>query len=177
MSTQPIISLVVAVSRDNAIGLNGGFPWNTLPADMKRFRDLTMGHSVVMGRMTYASIPERFRPLPGRRNIVLSRNQPLEIFDLSKCELASSFEQALTLTKDEEEIFVIGGKEVYETALPLAQRIYMTLIHDTFLADTYFPHLPLFDWECMECLHYPVDEKNPYPHSFLFFRKVSWEGF
>jgi dihydrofolate reductase len=127
------VSLIWAEAADRVIGSDGTLPWH-LPEDMKRFRELTMGATVVMGRRTWESLPERFRPLPGRRNIVVTRQQD---YDAPGAETVSSLEEALTAV--DEDVWVIGGGAVYEQALPYAERVVRTRVHLTIEGDTRAP--------------------------------------
>jgi dihydrofolate reductase len=136
-----VISIVVAYSANRVIGRDGGLPWR-LPSDMKHFRELTMGGTVVMGRKTYASIPERFRPLPERRNIVLSTT----VSELDGAEVFSSLEAALDAAGD---CFVIGGGATYAEALPLASIVYATEVAGDVEGDTCFPALDADVWSCV----------------------------
>jgi len=130
------ISIIVAMTEDRVIGQNNQLPWH-LSEDLKRFKKLTMGHTIVMGRKTFESIG---RVLPGRKNIILSRDQNLKI---EGGVVAHSLEEAVQLSASEEEIFVIGGANLYEEALPAADKIYLTLIHQDFIGDAYFPEYDL----------------------------------
>jgi dihydrofolate reductase/diadenosine tetraphosphate (Ap4A) HIT family hydrolase len=134
------VSLVVARSRNGCIGRNGDLPWR-LPGDLRRFRELTTGGTVVMGRRTYESLPPAFRPLPDRRNVVLSRDPE---FRPPGVDVVGDLEQALR-----EDCFVIGGGSVYAQALPLADRIYETLVDSDVEGDTFFPALDA-GWACAE---------------------------
>jgi dihydrofolate reductase len=137
-----VIALVVAYAVQNrVIGRDGGLPWH-LPSDMKHFRELTTGGTVVMGRKTYESIPERFRPLPDRRNVVLSST----VASLDGAEVFSSLRDALAAAG--EDCFVIGGGTTYAEALPLAARVYATEVDGDVDGDTFFPALPEGDWSC-----------------------------
>ena len=118
------ISLVAAVARDGVIGRDGGIPWR-LPGDVRHFKSLTTGHAVVMGRRTWESLPDRFRPLPDRRNVVVTRN---ETWQAEGAERAGSSEEALALLADEEHVFVIGGAQIYAAALPHADELVLTEI-------------------------------------------------
>jgi dihydrofolate reductase len=129
------VSLVAAVANGGVIGLNGTVPWR-LPEDMARFRAVTIGHPVVMGRRTWDSLPDRFRPLPGRRNIVVTRNPG---WRADGAERAGSLDDALELVAGEERISVIGGAEVYAAALPLADELVLTEIQLDVEGDTFFP--------------------------------------
>jgi dihydrofolate reductase len=137
-----VISVVVAYAAGNrVIGRDGGLPWR-LPSDMKHFRELTTGGTVVMGRKTYESIPERFRPLPERRNIVLSST----VSELDGAEVFGSLDAALA---DAGDCFVIGGGATYAEALPLASRVYATEVAGDVEGDTYFPALDAGVWSCV----------------------------
>lgn len=136
---QPVVSLIVAMDRNRVIGAGGRLPWH-IPADLKRFRRLTLGHHVIMGRKTWESIG---RPLPGRTNIVLTRQAG---FRAEGACVVSSLDDALRLAAGDTEVFVIGGTEVYALALPRAQRAYVTEIDAAFGGDTWFPALPANEW-------------------------------
>ena len=136
---KPKIVLIVAMARNRVIGNKGSLPWH-LPEDLKRFRRLTMGHPIIMGRKTYDSIG---RPLPGRRNIVISRNQSLAI---DSVETAASLQSALDMVADADQAFVIGGQQIYQAALPLADRIELTLVDGDFEGDVLFPEIDPQVW-------------------------------
>jgi len=135
------LSLIAAVAENGIIGSGNALPWR-LPEDLKHFKTLTLGHPVIMGRKTYESIG---RPLPGRRNIVVTRNRD---FHMEGCEIAQSLEAAIAACGlDCGEVFVIGGAQIYAEALPLAQRIYLTEIRKPFKGDARFPVLDRKEWE------------------------------
>ena len=129
------VTLVAAVARGGVIGRAGGLPWR-IPEDMRRFRELTLGHPVVMGRKTWDSLPERFRPLPGRRNVVVTRNP---LWRSEGAEPAGSLDEALRLVGEVEQVFVIGGGQLYTAALPLADELLLTEIDLEADGDTFFP--------------------------------------
>lgn len=129
------VSLLAAVARGGVIGRDGTIPWH-LPEDMARFRELTTGHAVVMGRRTWDSLPERFRPLPGRRNVVVTRNPE---WSAEGAERAGSLKEALELVAHEEHVFVVGGAEIYAEALPLADELLLTEVELDVEGDTIFP--------------------------------------
>jgi len=129
------VAIVAAVARGGVIGRSGSIPWR-IPEDSRRFRDLTMGHAVVMGRRTWDSLPERFRPLPGRRNVVVTRNSD---WYCEGAERAASLGDALERLGDEAQVFVIGGSELYADALPLADELQLTEIDADFEGDVFFP--------------------------------------
>lgn len=130
-----LISLIAAMAENRVIGRNNAIPWR-LPADMQRFRTLTMGHPVIMGRKTYESIG---RPLPGRKTVIITRQ---EDFRAAGCVITHDLRDALTACAGAEEVFICGGGELYEEALPLASRIYLTVIHQEVEGDTRFPEIP-----------------------------------
>ena len=140
------ISLVVAIGHDRVIGKDNGLLWH-LPGDLKRFKELTKGHPVIMGRKTWESLPEKFRPLPGRTNIVVTRSG---WYEAEGAKTAFSFPEALSYAKESEggeEICVIGGGEIYRAALPFASRIYLTLVDDPTPGTVTFPEYPDFTKE------------------------------
>ncbi|MGH8469166.1 MAG: dihydrofolate reductase [Gammaproteobacteria bacterium] len=156
------LSIIVAMTRRRVIGAHGALPWR-LPADLKRFKALTMGKPVIMGRKTHESIG---RVLPGRINIVISRNRALNI---SGCIVVPSMEAALAWARGCEETMVIGGSSVYAAALPLAERMYLTEIHAEVDGDTYFPHYDRGDWIEQSRQDFPADETVA--HSFIVLKR------
>lgn len=166
-----IVSIIVAVSENGAIGKENDLLWR-LPGDMKHFKETTSGHAVITGRKNYFSIPEKFRPLPDRINIILTRNEELQE---SGCLIAHSLEDALGLAEelsDEEEVFIIGGGEIYELGLPHADKIYITYVHHFFEGDTYFPELNENDWLEISSEKHKQDDKNPYDFTIKTLVKV-----
>ncbi len=156
-----IISIIAAVDENWGIGLDNQIPWH-LPADLARFKELTMGHHLVAGRKTFQSIGSA---LPGRQMIVLTRNQELEAPD---CHTAASLDAALNLAENagENEVFIIGGAEVYQEALPLAEKLYLTRVHADAEADTFFPEFEESDWSLICSQDFPADMKNPLATTF-----------
>jgi dihydrofolate reductase len=139
-----VVSLVVAHAANRVIGREGALPWR-LPTDMKRFRELTTGHTVVMGRKTFQSLPDAYRPLPNRRNLVLSRDPE---YGAPDAEVFADLHSALDACGGE--CFVIGGGDTYYEALPLAGRVYATEIEEAVEGDTFFPALAEDEWRCVE---------------------------
>jgi dihydrofolate reductase len=129
------LSLVAAVARGGVIGRGGAMPWH-IPEDAQRFRTVTMGHPVVMGRKTWDSLPDRFRPLPGRRNVVVTRNPA---WQADGAERAGSLDDALRLLRGASQVFVVGGAELYADALPLADELLLTEVDAAVDGDTVFP--------------------------------------
>ena len=159
------ISIIVAIAKNYAIGRNNQLLWH-IPADLKRFKKITSGHQVIMGKLTYESLP--IHPLPNRRNIVITDN-PEESFD--GCTTVYSIEEALNLCNEQEESFIIGGGSVYRQFLPLCNKLYLTMIHKDFEADTFFPHLDLSLWHLIEREVHSPDDANDFSYSFLIFEK------
>lgn len=154
------INIIVAADEQSGIGKNNSLPWH-LSADLKHFKLLTSGHSIIMGRKTYESIG---KPLANRRNIVVTRQND---FQLAGTQVVNSFEDALEICKSEEEVFVIGGAELFKQAIPQARIIYLTRIHHAFDADTFLQDIDWNEWEEIERhLHQP-DEKNPHAYTFI----------
>jgi dihydrofolate reductase len=139
-----VISIVVARSSNGVIGRDGGLPWR-LPSDLRRFRELTIGHAVVMGRRTFESLPDSFRPLPDRRNLVLSSDPD---WKAGSAETYRALGDALEACS--RDCFVIGGSVTYETALPLANKVYATEIETELDGDAYFPALAPDEWQCTQ---------------------------
>ena len=133
------ICIVVAVSTNNVIGVSGGLPWR-LPEDLKRFKEITIGNPIVMGRATWDSIG---RALPGRQNIVITRQPD---FVAPGCDVAGNFDEALQLAAGATDVMVIGGGQIYAEVLPKTDRIYLTQVHATVAGDTFFPELDASDW-------------------------------
>jgi dihydrofolate reductase len=163
------LSVLVAADLKNGIGKNGGLPWH-LPRDLQRFRKLTTGKPVLMGRKTWESLP--IRPLPNRYNLVLSR-QPE--FNPQGARKLGSFDAALELATEEfaGELYVIGGEALYKEALSLANVVHLTRINHTFGCDTFFPHLNPNEWIEIENEQHPKNERHDYDFSFIDL--VHWE--
>lgn len=156
---------VVAMSDNRVIGKNHQLPWH-MPADMRRFKALTMGRPILMGRRTYESLR---RPLPGRCNVVITRDS---LYQAPGCVVVTSIEAALAAVSYSEEIFVIGGQHLYQNTLHLIKRIYLTVIHGNFDGDTHFPELNMADWKEVEKVNHKADEENPYDYTFLTLDRI-----
>lgn len=165
-----IISLIAAVADNNVIGRNNDLPWH-LPTDMKHFRDTTMGHCVIMGRKNYDSIPLKYRPLEGRTNIVVTRQKN---FKADGCIVVHSVKDALEecKKKNETEVFVIGGADIYNQTMDIADRIHYTKIHHSFDGDAFFPKIDLHKWKLISKKDIAADEKNKFPFSFCVYEKI-----
>ena len=163
------ISLIAALAQNRVIGRNNDLPWR-LPDDMKYFMQTTKGHYVIMGRKNYQSIPEKFRPLPNRTNIVITRQKD---FTAENCILTHSLEEAVALARNakQEELFIIGGAEVYALGIRLANRLYLTEIDGVVDGDTYFPEFDKRAWIEKSRVHHPVDERHAFPFDFVIYEK------
>jgi dihydrofolate reductase len=162
-----MISIIVAIAENGAIGLNNQLIYH-ISADMKRFKALTTGNTVIMGRKTFLSLPKG--ALPNRRNIVLSRN-PDNTFPGT--ETFTSIEEALAHCKADEKIYIIGGAEIYRQAFPIADELNITLVHDAPpLADSYFPDISNKEWKEVSREDLPLEEKTPYPYSFITYQRI-----
>ena len=160
-----ILSLIVAVSKNNVIGADNGLLWQ-MPADLKHFKAVTMGHTVIMGRKTYDSIG---KPLPGRRNIIVTRQ---EKFKAQGCEVVNSLQDAVDLCTREQEVFIVGGGEVYKQAIHAADKIYLTRIYGEFEGDTVFPQINFSEWRLTKYLKHHGDAKNQYDYSFSEYERL-----
>jgi dihydrofolate reductase len=153
------VTIVVAISENNAIGKNNQLLWY-LPADLKHFKNITTGHTVIMGRKTYDSVG---KALPNRRNIIITRKN----ITIEGCEVVKSIEDALALSGGEEEVFIVGGAEIYKQSIHLTDRIYLTIVHQKFDADSFFPEINYDEWQETEREDHQPDEKNKLPYSFI----------
>jgi dihydrofolate reductase len=156
------ISIIVAVAENGVIGAGNQLIWH-LPEDLKNFKRLTTGHHIIMGRKTYESIG---RPLPNRVNVIVTRNRD---YEQERCLFASSLEQAVNISDNgyETESFIIGGGEIYRQALPLADKIYLTRVHQSFEGDVYFPELDENEWKILNKKEFQPDEKHKYPFTIF----------
>lgn len=165
-----IISAIVAAAENDVIGRDGDLPWH-LPKDMRFFKETTMGHHVIMGRKNWDSIPDKYRPLPGRQNLIVSRNAELQC---EGAQVLGSIEAALELAKanGDEEAFIIGGGQVYKHSFEnkLIQRVYLTRVHTELDGDVKFPTFDEKNWVLRSQSFHPADEK----HAFAFSIQL-WE--
>ena len=160
-----IIALLVAMADDGVIGRDNTLPWH-LPRDLQWFKRLTTGNTIIMGRTTYQSIG---RPLPNRRNIVLSRNPA---FKAEGVEVVATLEDALELVQNDTEVFVVGGAAVYGLALPRAQRMYLTRVHARVDGDVRFPEWRPDEWRLVWEEAHEADDKHAYPFTFQQFDRI-----
>ena len=160
-----MISIIVAASENNVIGAAGDLPWR-LPDDLRRFKAITMGKPIVMGRKTWDSIG---RPLPGRQNIVVTRQAE---FAAPGCDVVASKEEAVAATADAEEVMVIGGSQVYALFLPDAERLYLTRVHAEVEGDAFFPEISEFEWRLVSDEPRLADDRNALDHSFQIYDRA-----
>lgn len=166
------VSIIVAVAENGAIGKNNDLLWH-LPNDLKFFKTVTLGHPVIMGRKSYLSIPEKYRPLPGRPNLVVSRDKG---FKEEGIRVHQSIESAIESAKelDKQEIFIIGGGQIYKHAIShdLCDRVYFTSVKASFEGDVFFPELDLNKWRETSRVKHNRDEKHAYDYDFVVYDKV-----
>lgn len=160
------VSLIVAVSENGVIGRDGDLPWH-LSADLKRFKKLTMGNAIVMGRKTWDSLG---RPLPGRTSLVISRQADFST-DYDEVLIGANLDDAMRQLRNFEEIFIIGGASIYELALSMVDRLHITRVHSVVEGDTYFPGINWDAWELIEETHHEADDRNDHNYSFQIFER------
>lgn len=164
-TSKPILSIIVAIAQNNAIGLDNKLLWH-ISNDLKRFKRITAGSTVIMGKKTLESLPNG--PLPKRRNIILT-DTPTDQF--AGCEKAESINEAIEKVKNETEVFIIGGGSIYRQFLPLADKLYLTIVEKDFLADTYFPEIPFDEWELIEKETINDDPQNEFSYRFETYQR------
>lgn len=160
-----MIILIAAAAQNNALGKDNQLLWH-LPDDFKRFKQVTSGHYIVMGRKTFESFP---KPLPNRTHVIVTRQKD---YQPEGCLVAGSLEKALDLCPKNQEVFIIGGGEIYKQALPLADKIDLTRVHATFEADTFFPEIDPAQWRLVSSTFHPKDDKHAYDFSFEEFVRI-----
>lgn len=161
------LSLIVAMSEDRVIGRNGDLPWR-LSSDLRRFKSLTMGHHIILGRKTYDSIG---RPLPGRKFVVMTRDGS---FQSDHAISATNREAAIELVKEDDQPFVIGGAEIYRELLPLVETVYLTLVHTTVEGgDAFFPELDEHQWTVKEQQEIPSGDRDEFATTFQILKRTS----
>ncbi|WP_223671207.1 type 3 dihydrofolate reductase [Kangiella shandongensis] len=166
---KPVISLIVAMANDRVIGKDNQMPWH-LPADLKHFKAVTLGKSVIMGRKTHESIG---MVLPGRKNIIISRNPDYRSdFHNEHCDVVTSLEAALELTKNEDEVMIIGGANIYAQMLDQADKLYLTFIDLDVGGDARFPDWAHHNWKEVSREKHQADEKNPHNYQFVELHRV-----
>jgi dihydrofolate reductase len=162
-----MITIIAAIAQNNALGKNNDLIWH-LPADLKRFKQRTTGHYILMGRNTFESIG---RPLPNRTTVIITRN---ENYAKEDCLIAHSLEDAIEMAKEEEQVFIIGGAQVYENAIEnnVADVLDITLVHEAFDADVFFPEIDLNIWKEVAREDFEADEKSKLAYSFVRYEKI-----
>ncbi len=157
-----IKSIIVAKAANNVIGNNNDLIWH-MPHDMKHFRSTTMGHYIIMGRKTFEATK---KPLPGRTSIVVTRNKD---YKAEGCIIVNNIQDAFDLGKEnqQEEVFILGGGEIYKMSMDMADKIYLTEIKETFEGDTYFPEIDYGKWKETKREQYKADDKNPHDYAFV----------
>ena len=164
-------SLIVAIAENKAIGKDNDLIWH-LPDDLRYFSRITKGHYVIMGRKNFDSIPDKYRPLPSRPNVVVTRNNE---FIAEGCDVVKSVEEGLELAKqnNEEEAFIIGGGQIYKHSLEenLVDKLYITYVHHSFEADVFFPDYDKSKWKKTSEIFHPKDEKHEFSFSYVTYEK------
>jgi dihydrofolate reductase len=155
-----MITLIAAVAENNALGKDNQLLWH-LPDDFKRFKSLTSGHYIIMGRKTFESFP---KPLPNRTHVIITRQKGYAPDD---CIVVNSLNEAIAVCPTDEEVFVIGGGEIYTQSIEIADKIDITKVHQQFAADTYFPEIDLKQWKLTFEEFHPKDEKHPFAFTFI----------
>jgi len=155
-----MLSIIVAVAENNVIGKDNSLIWK-LPRDMRHFKETTTGHYIIMGRKTFES---NGRPLPNRTNVIITRDKD---YKAEGCVVVHSLDDAIREAKEDSEAFIIGGGVIYDLAMPLVDRIYLTKIHHSFEGDTFFPEINMEEWVVSEKRDFEPDEKNEYPFTIL----------
>ena len=161
-----MISIIAAIGNNNIIGIKNSLPWR-LPADLKYFKNMTLGKPIVMGLKTFESVGGK--PLPGRKNIILSNDKNYKA--PKECIIARSIEELLKITYNDKEVMICGGASVYKQFLPIADRLYLTFIHHSFDGDIYFPEFDINQWKEIKRIDNKADDKNPYDYSFVIFER------
>jgi dihydrofolate reductase len=162
-----MITIIAAISTNNALGKDNDLIWR-LPADLKRFKKVTSGHFILMGRNTFDSIG---KALPNRTSVIITRNTQ---YQQEGCLIANSIEEAIRFAKDEEEVFIIGGAQVYQQAMErnLVDQLDITLVHQEFDADVFFPEIDKTIWKEVAREDFKADQKNPHDYSFISYQKM-----
>jgi dihydrofolate reductase len=160
-----MLTLIAAASENNALGKDNDLVWH-LPDDFKRFKALTSGHYIVMGRKTFESFP---KPLPNRTHIIITRQKDYKVPE--GCIVVNSLSKAIEISPENEEVFIIGGGEIYKQSIEIADKIELTRVHTTVEADVFFPEIDETIWEVIQSEHHPKDEKHQHNFTYLTFVK------
>jgi dihydrofolate reductase len=162
MTSVKSLVLIAAASKNNALGKDNDLLWH-LPDDFKRFKKITSGHKIIMGRKTFESFP---KPLPNRTHIIITRDKDY-VVEHDECVVVYSIDAAIKLIENDQLSFIIGGGEIYRQSEKFANKIELTRVHKAFEADTFFPEIDLNDWELIEEEYHPRDEKHKYDFTYL----------
>jgi dihydrofolate reductase len=160
-----MIILIAAAAENYALGKNNQLLWH-LPDDFKRFKQVTTGHHIIMGRKTFESFP---KPLPNRTHVIITRQKN---YYPEGCIVVDSLEKAIAACPENQDIFIIGGGEIYKLAMPVADKIDLTRVHATFDADTFFPEIDAAQWKLVSSEFHPKDDKHAYDFTFEQYKKV-----
>ena len=162
--------MIAAMGTNRVIGKDNDIPWH-LPDDFQYFKDTTNGHTVIMGRKNWESLPDPFRPLPKRTNIVITRQSD---YSADGAQVVRSLDEALKLAKEtnDSEVFIIGGGEIYRQSLEIANQIYLTEIDGDFDGQTTFPTFDMSEWKEVSREHHPIDDKHAYSFDFVIYQKT-----
>ncbi|MGB5698713.1 MAG: dihydrofolate reductase [Muriicola sp.] len=160
------ITMIAAIAENNALGKDNALLWH-LPDDFKRFKAITIGHTIIMGRKTFESFP---RPLPKRHHIIITRDRSYTTA-YPECTIVHSLSKALQLVESEKQSFIIGGGEIYTQAMPYSNELEITRVHQSYEADAFFPTIDPEDWELVHEEHHPKDEKHAVSFTYLTFKR------
>lgn len=160
-----VITMIAAAAENNALGKDNDLVWH-LPDDFRRFKELTTGHHIIMGRKTFESFP---KPLPNRTHVVITRKKD---YKKEGAVVVNSLEEALELAKDDRQPYIIGGGEIYSLALPKADKIELTRVHGTFEADAFFPEIDENNWKLVSSTFHPKDERHEYAFTYLTYERA-----
>lgn len=159
-----MITIIAAIAKNNALGMNNKLIWH-LPEDLKRFKRVTTGHHVIMGRKTFESLG---KPLPNRTTIIITRNKN---YKASNCLVVNSLDEALENAKQDKNPYILGGAEIYKLAMPIADKLDLTIVHHEFEADAFFPVIDTSIWKEISRENFKADEANKYDYSFVTYEK------
>lgn len=160
-----MLTLIAAASENNALGKDNDLVWH-LPDDFKRFKALTSGHYIIMGRKTFESFP---KPLPNRTHVIITRQKDYDVPE--GCIVVNSLSKAIEVCPKNEEVFIIGGGQIYKQSIEIADKIELTRVHTTVEADAFFPEIDEVIWEVIQSEYHPKDEKHPYDFTYLTYVK------
>jgi dihydrofolate reductase len=159
-----MLTIIAAVAKNNALGKNNDLIWH-LPADLKRFKEITLGHHIIMGRKTFESLG---KPLPNRTTIIITRNPD---YVVPGCIVVNELEEAIEAAAKDENPFILGGAEIYKQAMSFADILDLTLVHEAFEGDAFFPVIDMSKWTEMSHQNFKADKKNKYDYSFVQYKK------